>query len=98
MSPPRKRGPQKANAAAKAALARLPQIPPELLDSLVKGPMTPEAVHDSSVEVNNGPTQRALGAEMNHHLRVPFRRIGAGCFRHIGASVWCWKRTSLQVQ
>jgi len=98
MSTPRKRGPQKANAAAKAALARLPQIPPELLDSLVKGPMTPEAVQDASLAFNKALIERALGAEMNHHLRVTFRRIGAGCFRHIGASVWCWKRTSLQVQ
>ena len=33
---------QKANAAAQAAV--LPKIPPELLDQLVKGPMTAEAV------------------------------------------------------
>jgi putative transposase len=68
MSTPRKKGPQKANAAAKAALARLPQIPPELLDSLVKGPMTPEAVQDASLAFNKALIERALGAEMNHHL------------------------------
>ena len=33
---------QKANAAAQAAV--LPKIPPELLDQLVKGPMSAEAV------------------------------------------------------
>ena len=33
---------QKANAAAQARV--LPKIPPELLDQLVKGPMTAEAV------------------------------------------------------
>lgn len=37
---------QKDNAAAQAAV--LPRIPPELLDSLVKGPMTAAAVNDAS--------------------------------------------------
>ena len=68
MSTPRKRGPQKANAAALAALERLPRIPPELLDSLVKGPMTPEAVQDVSLAFNKALIERALGAEMSHHL------------------------------
>ncbi len=68
MSTPRKRGPQKANAAALAALERLPQIPPELLDSFVKGPMTPEAVQDISLAFKKALIERALGAEMAHHL------------------------------
>ncbi len=68
MSTPRKRGPQKANAAAKAALARLPEIPAELVDSFVKGPMTPEAVQDISVAFKKALIERALGAEMTHHL------------------------------
>jgi putative transposase len=63
-----KRGPQKANAAAKAALARLPKIPPELLDALVKGPMTQEAVQDAALAFNKALIERALGAEMHHHL------------------------------
>jgi len=64
------RGPQKANAAAKAALERMAkyELPPELLDSIVKGPMTPEAVQDAMLVFNKALIERALGAEMNHHL------------------------------
>jgi len=64
------RGPQKANAAAKAALERMAKydFPPELLDSIVKGPMTPEAVQDAMLVFNKALIERALGAEMNHHL------------------------------
>ena len=57
---------QKANAAAQAAV--LPKIPAELLDQLVKGPMTPEAVQDASQAFKKALIERALGAEMSHHL------------------------------
>jgi putative transposase len=57
---------QKTNAAAKAAV--LPKIPPELLDQLVKGPMTAEAVEDASRAFKKALIERALGAEMSHHL------------------------------
>jgi len=57
---------QKANAAAQAAV--LPKIPEELLDQLVKGPMTPEAVQDASQAFKKALIERALGAEMSHHL------------------------------
>ena len=57
---------QKANAAAQAAV--LPKIPPELLDQLVKGPMTAEAVDDVSRAFKKALIERALGAEMSHHL------------------------------
>jgi putative transposase len=57
---------QKANAAAQAAV--LPTIPPELLDHLVKGPMTAEAVEDASRAFKKALIERALGAEMSHHL------------------------------
>ena len=57
---------QKANAAAQAAV--LPKIPPELLDQLVKGPMTAEAVDDASRAFKKALIERALGAEMSHHL------------------------------
>ena len=56
----------KANAAAQAAV--LPKIPPELLDQLVKGPMTAEAVEDASRAFKKALIERALGAEMSHHL------------------------------
>jgi putative transposase len=57
---------QKANAAAQAAV--LPKIPPELLDHLVEGPMTAEAVDDASRAFKKALIERALGAEMSHHL------------------------------
>jgi putative transposase len=57
---------QKANAAAQAAV--LPKIPAELLDQMVKGPMTPEAVQDASQAFKKALIERALGAEMSHHL------------------------------
>jgi transposase-like protein len=57
---------QKANAAAQAAV--LAKIPPELLDQLVKGPMTAEAVEDVSRAFKKALIERALGAEMSHHL------------------------------
>jgi transposase-like protein len=60
---------QKANAAAQAAV--LPTIPPELLDQLVKGPMTVEAVEEASRAFKKALIERALGAEMSHHLGYP---------------------------
>ena len=57
---------QKANAAAQAAM--LPKIPPELLDQLVNGPMSAEAVDDVSRAFKKALIERALGAEMSHHL------------------------------
>jgi putative transposase len=70
-NPPKKR--QKANAAALAALERMPKIPPEMLDGLVKGPMTPEEVQDISMAFKKALIERALGAEMSHHLGYPPR-------------------------
>ena len=60
---------QKANAAAQAAV--LAKIPPELLDQLVKGPMTAEAVEEVSRAFKKALIERALGAEMSYHLGYP---------------------------
>ena len=60
---------QKANAAAQAAV--LPKIPQELLDQLVQGPMTAAAVEDASRAFKKALIERALGAEMSHHLGYP---------------------------
>jgi transposase-like protein len=57
---------QKNNAIAQAAV--LPKIPSELLDQLVKGPMSAEAVEEASRAFKKALIERALGAEMNHHL------------------------------
>ncbi len=57
---------QKANAAAHTRV--LPKIPPELLDSLVPGPMSAEAVAEISSAFKRALIERALGAEMSAHL------------------------------
>jgi transposase-like protein len=52
----------------KAPLAPLPTIPKELIDQLVKGPMTAEAVNAASLAFKKALIERALGAELGHHL------------------------------
>jgi transposase-like protein len=47
------------------------KIAPELLDQLVKGPMTAEAVEDISRSLKKALIERALGAELGHHLSQP---------------------------
>lgn len=51
-----------------AATVPLPQIPAELLDRLVTGPMTPSAIEDVMQGFKKALIERALGAEMSHHL------------------------------
>ena len=54
--------------AAIAVEAVLPQIPSEWLDHVVTGPMTPEAVESVMRGFKKAVIERALGAEMSHHL------------------------------
>jgi putative transposase len=56
------------NAAIAAKTAALPTIPKELIDQLVKGPMTAEAVNAASLAFKKALIERALGAELGHHL------------------------------
>lgn len=51
-----------------AARGPLPELPAELLDQLVKGPMTPAEVQDLMLAFNKALIERAMGAEMNLHL------------------------------
>ncbi|WP_415873330.1 IS256 family transposase, partial [Burkholderia ubonensis] len=51
-----------------AARGPLPELPKELLDQLVKGPMTPAEVQDLMLAFNKALIERAMGAEMNLHL------------------------------
>ncbi|SFM55421.1 hypothetical protein SAMN05216256_11489 [Halopseudomonas pachastrellae] len=46
----------------------LPSIPKELVEQLVKGPMTAEAIQDISMAFKKALVERALGAELGHHL------------------------------
>ncbi len=51
-----------------AARGPLPELPAELLDHLVKGPMTPSEVQDLMLAFNKALIERAMGAEINLHL------------------------------
>lgn len=48
--------------------AGVPDIPKELLDQFVTGPMTAEAVEAVMMKFKKAVIERALGAEMSHHL------------------------------
>jgi putative transposase len=52
----------------KNAPKNLPSIPAELIDQFVKGPMTAEAVQDAAMAFKKALIERALGAELGHHL------------------------------
>lgn len=56
------------NAAIAAKTAALPTIPKELIEQFVKGPMTAEAVNAASMAFKKALIERALGAELGHHL------------------------------
>lgn len=62
---------RKTTKAAEAAAAKLPTIPKELIDQFVSGPMTPEAVQAASMAFKKALIERALGAELSHHLGYP---------------------------
>jgi transposase-like protein len=51
-----------------AATAALPKIPKELIDQFVSGPMTPESVNAATAAFTKALMERALGAELTHHL------------------------------
>jgi transposase-like protein len=62
---------RKTTKAAEAAAAKLPAIPKELIDQFVTGPMSPEAVQAASMAFKKALIERALGAELSHHLGYP---------------------------
>lgn len=62
---------RKTTKAAAAAVAALPSIPKELIDQFVKGPMSAEAVQAASMAFKKALIERALGAELSHHLGYP---------------------------
>ena len=60
------------NAAIAARSAALPSIPKELLDQFVAdGPMTGAEVNAASMAFKKALIERALGAELGHHLGYP---------------------------
>jgi len=56
---------------AKKAKNDLPSIPKDLVEQFVKGPMTAEAIQDISMAFKKALVERALGAELGHHLGYP---------------------------
>lgn len=63
--------PKKAKKATEVAKAALPSIPKELIDQFVTGPMSAEAVNAASIAFKKALIERALGAELSHHLGYP---------------------------
>jgi transposase-like protein len=61
--------PRKPKATSDAS--NLPKIPAELIDQFVKGPMTADAVQAASMAFKKALIERALGAELGHHLGYP---------------------------
>jgi transposase-like protein len=59
---------RKTTKAALAAAARMPSIPKELIDQFVTGPMSAEAIQDTSIAFKKALIERVLGAELSHHL------------------------------
>jgi len=64
------------NAAIAAKTAALPSIPKELIEQFVKGPMTAQAVNAASMAFKKALIERALGAELGHHLGQGEERDG----------------------
>ena len=62
---------RKTTIAAEARAARMPSIPKELIDQFVTGPMSAEAVQEISSAFKKALIERALGAELSHHLGYP---------------------------
>jgi putative transposase len=59
------------NAEIAARSAALPKIPKDLIDQFVAGPMTGEAVNAATMAFKKALIERALGAELGHHLGQP---------------------------
>jgi putative transposase len=59
---------RKTTKAAMAAAAAMPSIPKELIDQFVTGPMSAQEVNAASMAFKKALIERALGAELSHHL------------------------------
>ncbi len=55
----------------KKLVAALPSIPKEMIDQFVSGPMSAEAVNAATMAFKKALIERALGAELSHHLGYP---------------------------
>ena len=67
--------------------ANLPNIPSDLLDQFVTGPMTADSVDAVMRKFKKAILERALGAEMTHHLGyAPGAEKPAGSTNHRNGS------------
>ena len=69
------------------ATRALPSIPKELIDQFVTGPMSAEAVNAASLAFKKALIERALGAELGHHLdaaRSRWTGQGGAAFTALG--------------
>ena len=55
-------------AAQAAERGPLPSIPPELIEQLVQGPMTPSEAQDLFLSLQKAVIERLMNAEMSQHL------------------------------
>jgi len=55
----------------KKPVVTLPSIPKEFIDQIVSGPMNAEAINAASMAFKKALIERALGAELSHHLGYP---------------------------
>jgi len=55
-------------AAQAAARGPLREMPADLIEQLVQGPMSPSEVQDLFLSFQKAVIERAMGAEMSHHL------------------------------
>jgi hypothetical protein len=55
----------------KKPAAVLPSITKEFIDQMVSGPMSAEAINAASMAFKKALIERALGAELSHHLGYP---------------------------
>jgi len=62
---------RKTTLAARALEAKLPEIPKELIDQFLSGPMNAEAVNRATVAFKKALIERMLAAELSHHLGYP---------------------------
>ena len=58
-------------ASKKKTAGTLPSIPKEFIDQMVSGPMSAEAINAASMAFKKALIERALGAELSHHLGYP---------------------------
>lgn len=61
-------GKHKTTLEAERLAGLMPSVPAELLEHFAKGPLTAESINSASLALKKALIERALGAELTHHL------------------------------